>query len=494
MNPLDATIGYFAPGWAAKRVASRQAIEVMRGYDAAKVGRRTDGWLDTDRGPSGEVGAAAFRVRRRARDLVRNNPWAQAAIRKLAIKVIGTGITPRLETEDQGLRRKASDLWERFAEGCDPEGRLDFASLCQLAERAAVADGEALVRFLPMPSSSPRQVPLRLQVLESDYLDASRNWPTEDGGAVIQGVQYNRLGERIAYWLFDHHPLEAYPRHALAASRPVPASEILHLFEALRPGQVRGISAFAAVVTRLRDLDDFDEATLWRKKVAACFAAFVKRSGTAGTPLANGATTDGSGRRIERMSPGLIQYLQAGEDVTFNTPPGSDGDQQYLNYQLHAIAAGSGITYEMLTGDLSQVNYSSLRAGMIDFWDFVESRQWNIAVPQLCRPVYRRVMALGQAMGRLPSDIGVAEKWTPPRKRWTDPVKEVAALRDEVRSGFRTLPDAIAELGEDPEEHLLGIQRSNELLDKLGITLDSDPRKSGATRPARDAAPAGEGS
>src|SRR5690606_27084232 len=119
-------------------------------------------------------------------------------------------------------------------------------------------------------------VPLQLQVLEPDHLDAGRNETLADGGYILQGVEFDPLGRRRAYWLFPVHPGEAgiMGRGALV-SRPAPARQILHLFERLRPGQVRGVPWFAPAILKLRDLDEYDDAELVRKKIEACFAAFV---------------------------------------------------------------------------------------------------------------------------------------------------------------------------------------------------------------------------
>jgi capsid protein len=119
------------------------------------------------------------------------------------------------------------------------------------------------------------------------------------------------------------------------------------------------------VLIRLRDLDEYDDAELVRKKIEACFAAFV--TGDEDGATLGDSSIDGEGRRIERFEPGMIEYFPSGKDVRFATPGASGGYAEYMRVQLHAIAAGVGLTYELLTGDLSQVNYSSIRAGLIEF-------------------------------------------------------------------------------------------------------------------------------
>ena len=278
-------------------------------------------------------------------------------------------------------------------------------------------------------------------------------------------------------------------RRASLASQPVPATNVLHLFDRLRPGQVRGVPWFAPVILKLRDLDEYDDAELVRKKIEACFAAFV--TGADDEETLGSAATDAEGRRVESFEPGMIEYLAPGKDVKFATPSTSGGYAEYMRVQLHAIAAGVGLTYELLTGDLSQVNYSSIRAGLLEFRRRMEALQWQLLVPGLCRPVWQRFVATAQAIGALPSGQLEAE-WTAPRFEAVDPLKDVQADILAVRAGLMTLKEAIARQGYDPGHVLAEIGATNAELDALGIVLDTDPRKAtktGAAKPETDNRP-----
>ena len=153
------------------------------------------------------------------------------------------------------------------------------------------------------------------------------------------------------------------------------------------------------------------------------------------------------------------------------------------------IAAGVGLTYELLTGDLSQVNYSSIRAGLIEFRRRMEALQWQLLVPGLCQPVWRRFVLAAQAAGKLPDgDIGA--DWTAPRFEAVDPMKDIQADILAVRAGVMTLKEAIARQGYEPAQVLAEIAAINAELDALGITLDTDPRRS--TRTGQEKQHAGE--
>jgi lambda family phage portal protein len=140
-----------------------------------------------------------------------------------------------------------------------------------------------------------------------------------------------------------------------------------------------------------------------------------------------------------------------------------------------------GLTYELLTGDLSQVNYSSIRAGLIEFRRRMEALQWQLLVPGLCQPVWRRFVEAAQAAGQLPQDTEIIADWTAPRFEAVDPLKDIQADVLAVRAGVMTLKEAIARQGYEPAQVLREIAETNAELDALGLILDSDPRRSTKT-------------
>lgn len=482
MHWIDRAIGAVAPGLGLRRARHRQALDVLaRAYEGARQSRRTEGWVTPGTGANAEIGPALARLRARSRDLVRNNPYAAKAVQALVSNMVGTGLMPRARAQDTELAAQTDRLWVRFAASCDADGLTDFAGLQALIVRSLVESGEVLVRLRPRRREDGLPVPLQIQVLEPDHLDSLRTEELSGGGYILQGVEFDPLGRRMAYWLFPRHPgdANALMGQGSVQSRRVPADQVLHLFERLRPGQVRGVPWFAPVMLKMRDLDEYDEAELVRKKIEACFAAFV--TGVEDEATLGSAQTNAAGQRVESFEPGMIEYLEPGKDVKFASPASSGGYAEYMRFQLHAIAAGVGLTYELLTGDLSQVNYSSIRAGLIEFRRRMEALQWQLMVPGLCEPVWRRFVQAAQAAGQLPQDAGIIADWTAPRFEAVDPLKDIQADVLAVRAGVMTLKEAIARQGYEPAQVLREIAETNAELDALGIILDSDPRRSTKT-------------
>ncbi|HIJ94046.1 MAG TPA: phage portal protein, partial [Rhodospirillaceae bacterium] len=306
MNWLDQTVGFFSPRAGLRRARARAAMNILRrGYEGAKLGRRTEGWRAPGSGSNAEISAALPRLRDRSRDLVRNNPYAAKGVNALVGNLVGSGLKARARAGDAALNDQADKLWTRFTAECDADGRTDFHGLQALAARAMVESGECLVRIRPRRTGDGLAVPLQLQVLEADHLDTLRSGEVVSGGFIHQGIEFDRLGRRVAYWLYPVHPGEvATFRRGSLQSKRVSAADVCHVFERLRPGQERGVPWFAPAIIKMRDLDEYDDAELVRKKIEACFAAFVLDSDDGETLGEVGE--DEAGRRIETFEPGMI--------------------------------------------------------------------------------------------------------------------------------------------------------------------------------------------
>jgi lambda family phage portal protein len=475
---IDRAVAWLDPQAGVKRALARRSFETLvgtRGYDGAARGRRTDGWKANGTSADAEIATAGALLRDRMRDLTRNNPHAAKAVSVLVNNIVGAGIIPRAATGDDKLDGAVNRLWEAWTRQCDADGQLDLFGLQTLACRQMIEAGEVLVRRRPRRPGDGLAVPLQIQVCEADLLDGTRNGDLIDGGRVVQGVEFDAIGRRRAYWLHAQHPGDAvFSARRRIDSAAIPATEVLHLYEKQRT-QVRGVPWGTPVMRALRDLDDWTQAELVRKKTEACVVGIVLGADEAEQGIAP-SVVDADGNRVEQFEPGLIAYARGGKDIKFNQPATTAGIAEWLRTQLHIVAAGFRMPYELLTGDLSQVNYSSIRAGLVEFRRLIDAVQWQIFIPVLCQPIWNWFCEAAWVAGKLPRP-DIAVEWSPPRFEAVDPLKDAMADLLAMRSGTMTLAQAISRQGHNPDAVLAEIAAMNVRLDALGIILDSDPRR-----------------
>ncbi len=479
MNALDRVINWVSPTRGLERARARVASEGLGAarmlFDATQAGRRTEGWRAVATDANAEIRGQGDRLRNVARDMVRNNPHAARAKAVIANNVVGAGIIPSIQAANPRVRAELDRLMKAHFDttACDANGLHDLYGLQHLAMGTVAQDGEVLVRYRPRRPEDGLPLPFQLQVIEADHLDNAIDGPLSNGNWASQGIEFDLRGKRVAYWLFQDHP-GAMTALGIGRSVRVPAEFVAHIFRVDRPGQARGVSWFAPVIMRLRDLADFADAQLMRQKIAACFAGFIEMADPlAGAPY--GEKEEGQPHPVEKMAPGMIRRMGIGEKITFGEPPQVDGFGDYMSVNLHEIAAGMGISYEALTGDLKGVNFSSGRLGWLEFQRSVGTSQNHIMIPQLCHRVGAWTLNAASVIlsGR---DRGATIGWTPPRREMIDPTREVPASIMAIRGGLASRSNEQRKLGFDPEDLDAEMAADNARADKLGLALDSDPR------------------
>lgn len=487
MNLLDKLVLAVAPSLGLRRARARAAARALdattRRYDAADHGPRTDGWLVSRSGPDSENSGQLHIIRDRARDLARNSPLAARAADMLSTNMVGDGHTPRIPvTTAADVRTSALDAWRAFvAAPGDDTGT--FHAVARAAARAMVVSGEALIVWEDLEIVSPGAPPLRCWLLEADYLDSTKTEPTDDGGYVIQGVELGPDGRRRGYWLYETHPGETLPIAGTYQSAFYPVSRVDHIYAPKRPGESRGVSWFAPVAISLRDRDDYMSALQMHAKISACLAAVV-HGAPAGAPgavpnAARPPLQDSYGQSLDTLAPGMVAYLDPGQQISTVTPPALDGSQTFLTRIDHDIAAGLGLPHATLTGDLSGANYSSLREGKLQFWTQLDVWQSEIIQGRIYAPAWRRVMAANARLRRAPVRWPTPE-WARPPRPWVDPVKDVEAVRLEMASLLRSRSEVIAERGGDSAALDQQIADEIKRLAELGITFNPIAATNGA--------------
>jgi len=463
------------------RLRYRGNTVVRAQYEGASTKRRMAGKGTTVTGPNAPIERNLQTLVARSHNAVRNNAYAAKAKEAYIANLVGTGIKPQWGDE------RIQSLWDRWAGECDADGVDNFYGLQSLAAGAQFESGEALGRIRYRRTSDGLSVPMQVQVIEPEHLDPTFS-RAFDGRLIKMGIEFDGIGSRTAYHLWRFHPHERLTSE-VNTRVPVPADSIVHMYRRGRPGQLRGVPELTSVIVRLYEIDEMQDATLARQKLSQLFGAFVRRK-TAHDPEDDGplfgelVSMPGEAEPLDEFTPGGIHYLEDDEEVSFSNPP--DIQSQYtewLRSELLAVAAGAGITYEQLTGDLKGVNYSSIRAGLLEFRRRAESLQAMLLVHQWCRRIAAKWLDVAVTSGALSLPNYwrnraqyLAIDWIAPKWAWVDPLKESTADLLEVRAGFKPRSEAAGERGWSIEQLDAEIDKGHQSADRYGLLLDSDPR------------------
>lgn len=477
-NLLDRAIAAVAPRAALRRVAARQAFDIAtRGYDGAARGRLNGSWRTPNTSAETEIGTSAQLLRDRMRDLVRNNPYAANALSVLVTHAVGAGIVPR--SKDKTVNK----LFAEWAKQCDADGHMDFHGLVSLTTGGMLEAGSGVVRRRRRRLEDGLAVPLQLQVMEVDHLDATKNGALANGRRAAYGIEYDALGKTTAYWMFPNHPGNTMLTSTTSlASVPVPASDVAFAFVKQRAGQSQGVPWGHAAIRRLYDLDTYEEAEIIRKKLESCMVGVVVGGddvGGVGLSLNENEMAgvyDADGNIVEKFAPGMLYHARGGKDIKFTQPANTANYDSYKNSMLHTIATGFRVPHAFLTGRLDKVNYSSSKIGLETYKRIIDDLQWKVIIPMICQPLWDWFCEAAYFAGKIKSRT-VPVEWSPPRFPSADEAKDVAARVNAMRSGLLNPLVAIAETGYTPDEVLDGYVEWNKMLDDKGLIFDSDPRR-----------------
>lgn len=477
----------------------RKIASISPAYTGSSYGRAGRNWYASGAGPSFVTYGGLETLRNRARDLVRNDPWISRQAKVYTANLIGKGIRPVCKSPDQGWNREVMELWNDWVLECDVTGKLTFYAMQSLAARCLYTAGEGLIRDV-YGADEDSVLPYQIQILEADYLDHTYNTVLENGRTVVQGVEFGRY-KPVAYHLFKSHPSDFMIANRMERVS-VPASEIQHFSLTERPGQVRGVPLIASILLRIMDMLEYEEAELTRKKFAAMFVAFVKTLSDDAEALKEllGSSKNDQGEEEANIESGTMQHLRPGEDVTFNPPAEVGGTYEpFMKNQHRAMAAGGDSAYEHLTGDLSQVNFTSARVGLNMINRIMEQTQEHVIKPQICIPTWRKFIKSAIMSGQVGMPKGYLDNPRPwhrasfmsPAIPFVNPVQEEQAAQMAIRGGTESRENIAAIKGYDMSELDEQTTESNKRVDEHGLVYDTDPRK--VTKSGNASAPTEEG-
>lgn len=503
---VDDFIGIFSPYAAAKRKYFRFLTRSLLGaYRGADVGRLRGSWIPGGGSADSDLHPDLSKLRERSRDLIRNDGIASGAIDTVITNIIGSGIQmqSRIDKDVLAVNEEIADklqkqiekIWERWVPYADASHRLTFYGMEELSERQRFINGESIIVPLRIINSKKkRPYSLALQTIESDRLATPSDSMSNKN--IRAGVEVGEYGEPVVYYIRKNHPGDfLYDRRYSNSNEnfiKYPAlndqgdPNIFHLYHVKRSGQTRGEPFFSPVLNMFKDRVDYMEAEIVAARVAACFAIFIKKTNSYEVSLAR-SKPEGN-KRVEELSPAMIEYLNENEEIqpfNPNRPGGTFGI--FIERVLRDISAGLNIPYEILAKDFSRSNYSNTRAALLEARRFFMMQQRFVS-ENLCQHVLVMLLEEAYLNGELPildfyqnREAYVRTRWIAPGWQWVDPENEVKASVEAVDNNLSTLAEEAAAQGQDWEENLeqraRELKKIKDLEDKYDIDMTVDKAK-----------------
>jgi lambda family phage portal protein len=457
-------------------------------FKGAEVNRIVADWAATLLHPDDELRWNVRRLRARARELQRNNPWARGYLNGLAVNVIGPDgprLQARVRDNDGKLSRRINttieEAWADFCDAPTLDGRQSMAELERLLIKSTARDGEQFIRI--RRGVEVNRYGLALESIDPDQFDETFNdEPRAGAGEIRMGIEVDQYGRPAFYHPYDKpSKMNMLPRERVK----IPAEDIIHLVDIERVNQTRGFTWFVAVMVALKMLDGYTEAELVAARTAASKMGWFTRKAnpTAGEivpdPVTNTYTMD--------ANPGTFEFAPDGYEFSSWSPDHpTSAFADFVKGMLRQVATGVSMSYNAFANDLENVNYSSMRSGLL-----IEREMWRCLqawwIRAFRKRVYREWMNAALLTGALKLDSRdatkfYAAKWTARGWPWVDPLKDVQAAALAIQTGLGSRTAFLAEEGEDFETVMEALAEETALAEELGVDI-SGPKKETVTDP-----------
>lgn len=411
------------------------------------------------------------RLRVRARYETANNSYAKGIVETLANDTVGTGPRLQLLADDAAAR----DVERAFGEWADA---VSLADKLRVMRKARAVDGEAFALLTTNPSL-PTDVKLDLRLVEADQV-ATPALRFDDPFAV-DGIQFDRYGNPVAYHLLSAHPGDLSAR--ASSYETIPARLVVHWFRVDRPGQCRGVPDITPALPLFAYLRRYTLATIAAAETAASFAAVLQS--TLG-PDADGY--DGDPFETLEIVRGMMTTLPAGWSM--NQLKAEHPTTTYKDFKseiIREIARCLNLPYNVAAGDSSSYNYSS---GRLDHQ--VYHKTLGVDQSEIERRILDRLFEAWLAEAKLATDLvpdgfDASRQWFWDGREHVDPQKEADAQGTRLENRTTTYAREFARMGLDWEAELRQYAAEQRLLVELGLQpkATSPPSRPSPSTPNR---------
>lgn len=492
MDDLDYRDGKYYHAPKREKVGNRKSIvPEKRTYSAGIVDRLTHSFSGSQSPINEEIKHTLKLIRARSRDLCMNNDYGKRFIHMVKSNVIGVngiklqsralrdgvaGATPVMDDVDNKLIERAWQDWGR-PYNCSSDKKLSWLDIQNLVIASVARDGECIVQLLEERAGYG----LRLRVLPGEYLDENNNQDLPNGNRIVMGVEYNAVGIVVAYHIRSQEVTAWVNIYPDRENVRVDAANIIHLHITDFAEQARGVPWLHTAIRRLHMIGKYEEAELVAATIGASKMGFVttEDGDSANVDDLMDGDEDDDGEAIQEIEAGVIEQLAAGQTFQgFDPTHPTTAFDGFMRAVLRGAASGLNVAYAGISNDLENVNFSSIRAGVLE-----ERDQWRVIqswlAEHLHQRVYERWIRGSILRGKLPLPMKKVDSkfqnihWQPRGWPWVDPKKDAEANRLNIGAGVETRQNVLAQQGRDFDDTIEQLAYEKTRAEAAGVNIDS---------------------
>jgi lambda family phage portal protein len=441
-NIIDRIVGFFSPEAGVRRQMWREASATYRDGVQSRASRPWTGGDTSYQLGTGAQRQGMFSMRDRARAADRDNPIATALLNAEIDNVIADGMTLQVNSQSADFNREAEARFAEWIDAADIRGMLCGSDLQRQYWRMCRRDGDGGIILVSRGGQS------RLQLIPGDRIRnplGKVNTPT-----LADGVEVDGAGRPIAFYI------ETLDEFGKRTTTRVLADDFIYLPFNVEPLHVRGTSCFRTIFDMLDILERYVDGVALAAWMATVFGLVFKQQSAAKETRGMPFLTDSKGedRRAITLENSQVRYVGQEDDVVqVDAKQPMQQTPEFIRAMLRLIGIPFDMPLEIIARDMSTVNFSSARIGLLGFHRACRVRQNTFNVRVMGR-IYRWWVSREIKMGSFAATVPV-DPWThefvPRGWDYTDPIAEVQSDMLQIDMGLKSPQMCAAERGRDWE-------------------------------------------
>lgn len=432
----------------------------------------------------------------RSRDLHRNSPLAKKFISMYITNVLGAnGFKFQSKTYDfingdyinddkaNSIIEKNYLEWQN-KENCDITENLTHQEQIEVMVKSLLTDGEIFYLKIKEKPSAKNKYGFKIQILDPQRVDIKYDENLRNGNYIRSGVELDRFGKVIAYHLREYDAgLSSFGTYTDSKRVRLLKGDAELVFEKIFPEQIRGLPCFHAVGKFIKELEDYNDATMSAAKLGASLSVYLEKTESAQTGEFANKDEDGS-FYLKKENTEILSMPSGFKVNAFQGNYPSDVYQIYTKRMIQLISAGLNVSPLFLGNDTEDVNYSTSKTVLAYEQDNWKQKQ-NFIIENVCTPIFLSFLKHSLLYETLTNDYNIRlniERFNKYKEhkfygRTWDGIDKEGDTKNNLlmeQNNLITKTEICANLGKDYEDILKIKQREKELETKYGIVKEEN--------------------
>jgi capsid protein/antitoxin component of RelBE/YafQ-DinJ toxin-antitoxin module len=390
-NLIDRVVEIFSPGAAVGRARARQALSSYRGAIAGRFGQTFGDSVSYRNGTTRDRRDQAS-MRNRGRRAYLEYVVARSLLDTETDYIVGDGFTLQMRTASPAFNEEAERRFYKWLDRADVTGRHTGTELQRMSWRETRKDGDGGLLLITRGGYP------YLQYIPGDLIrNPQAGW---DSRTTFDGVRVDPAGRAVEYYVRD------VDEQGKDITTGVSARDFVFIAHLDAPNNVRGTTVYSPIFAHLDQLDTYVDSVTQAAIMGTIFGLVEKRTNPQAAQVGLGLEQNASGRQqtVVKFEGGMMKVLTPEEGMyQIDAKQPMQQTPEFIRAIARIAALGFDMPLEIAFRDVSQVNFSGGRIGLLGFYRSCRIKQGSL------KTYWARIVFWWLSVERRRQELGYAD-------------------------------------------------------------------------------------